>query len=74
VTSIEAQPAELASNDIMAFLRGYELSLRARNRSPKTIASYVLTVNLFHDYLVGVGSPRITRCSSVSHEPTGMLR
>jgi site-specific recombinase XerD len=41
------------------------LSLRARNRSPRTITSYVQTVEIFRDFLVKVGMPtavdRLTR-------------
>jgi site-specific recombinase XerD len=55
----------LAVNDIAALTQGFELSLRARNRSPMTTQSYVRTVGMFRDYLVGVGMPtevdRITR-------------
>ena len=46
-------------------LLGYELSLRARNRSPKTITSYLQTAMIFREYLERVGMPtrvdRITR-------------
>ena len=53
------------TNDIADFLRGYELSLRARNRSPKTITGYLQTVELFRAYLTRVGMPtavdRLTR-------------
>ena len=35
------------TNDISDFLNGYELSLRARNRSPKTIVGYLQTAQLF---------------------------
>lgn len=58
-------PPGLAVNDIAELLRGFELSLRARNRSPKTIKGYVETTRLFRQYLVGVGMltaiDRITR-------------
>jgi hypothetical protein len=37
---------EASPTDIMALLRGYELSLRARNRSPKTIVGYLQTVGV----------------------------
>ncbi|HMK62226.1 MAG TPA: tyrosine-type recombinase/integrase [Acidimicrobiales bacterium] len=45
------------TNDISDFMRGYELSLRARNRSPKTITGYLQTVELFRAFLVQVGMP-----------------
>ena len=35
----------------------YELSLKARNRSPKTIRSYMETVELFTDFLLRSGMP-----------------
>ncbi|MGA7419849.1 MAG: tyrosine-type recombinase/integrase [Acidimicrobiales bacterium] len=55
----------LAVNDIAELLRGFELSLRARNRSPKTIKGYREAAELFREFLVRVGMPtevdRITR-------------
>ncbi len=55
----------VAVNDISELMRGFELSLRARNRSPKTIKGYTETAALFRDFLVRVGMPtevdRITR-------------
>ena len=57
--------AERAINDIAELERGFSLSLRARNRSPKTIKSYVEAVRLFREFLIHVGMPteidRITR-------------
>jgi len=47
----------LAVNDVAELVRGFELSLRARNRSPKTIKGYVETARLFRGYLVRVGMP-----------------
>jgi site-specific recombinase XerC len=65
VTTLVPPDSELAPDDILALLRGYELSLRARNRSPKTIASYLQTAKLLRDFLFGVGMPtgvtRMTR-------------
>ncbi len=46
-----------AINDIAALLDGWDLSLRARNRSPKTIRGYLETASLFGDFLVRVGMP-----------------
>jgi site-specific recombinase XerD len=55
----------LAVNDIAELMRGFELSLRARNRSPKTIKGYTESAALFRDFLVRVGMPteidKITR-------------
>lgn len=55
----------VAVNDIGELMRGFELSLRARNRSAKTIIGYVQTAQLFRDYLIQAGMPtevdRITR-------------
>ncbi len=36
-------------HDISALMRGFELSLRARNRSPKTIRGYLQTVVRYGD-------------------------
>lgn len=46
---------DIAPSDIAALLRGYELSLRARNRSPRTITSYIQTVEIFRAFLGEVG-------------------
>lgn len=65
MTNATDTSVELAVNDIAELLRGFELSLRARNRSPKTIKGYTQSTMLFRDYLVRVGMPtqvdRITR-------------
>jgi site-specific recombinase XerD len=57
--------AELAINDLSELERGFDLSLRARDRSPKTIKSYVEAIGLFREFLVRVGMPtevdKITR-------------
>jgi len=50
---------DLAPTDIAALLRGYELSLRARNRSPRTITSYLQTVEIFRAFLVEAGMPTV---------------
>jgi site-specific recombinase XerD len=44
-------------NDLQELERGFELSLRARNRSPRTIKSYVEAVRLFRAFLIEVGMP-----------------
>jgi site-specific recombinase XerC len=57
----------LAATDIAELLRGYELSLRARNGSRKTIRGYLQTANLFRQYLVGVGMPTDVRLLNREH-------
>lgn len=52
---VTVQP--LAINDIDELVRGWELSLRARNRSPQTIKSYLDSLEHFRDFLVRVGMP-----------------
>lgn len=44
-------------SDVLTLLPGFTLSLRARNRSPKTIKSYTGSVELFRSYLVSHGMP-----------------
>lgn len=52
-------------NDISQLRRGYELSLRARNRASRTIKSYLETLEHFRLFLVAAGMPtqvdKITR-------------
>ncbi len=43
-------------DDVLALARRFDLSLRARNRSYETIKSYVLTVELFGEFLLASGS------------------
>ena len=56
---------DIGESDIAELLPSFELSLRARNRSPRTIQSYGEAVNLFRSFLVKSGWPtqatRITR-------------
>jgi site-specific recombinase XerD len=47
----------LAINDIEELERGFELSLRSRNRAAKTIKSYVEVLRLFREFLVRSGMP-----------------
>jgi site-specific recombinase XerD len=47
----------LAVNDIDELVRGWELSLRARNRSPQTIYSYLDSLEKLRSFLVRVGMP-----------------
>jgi len=60
-----AEVVVLAINDISELERGFDLSLRARNRSPKTVKSYLEAVRLFRAFLARVGMPtqvdKITR-------------
>jgi site-specific recombinase XerD len=44
-------------NDVLVLARSFDLSLRARNRSPETIKSYVATVELFGGFLLVSGFP-----------------
>lgn len=44
-------------NDIAELERGFTLSLQARNRSPKTIKSYIEAMRLFREFLIRVGMP-----------------
>lgn len=48
-------------------VRGYELSLRARNRSPKTIVGYLQTVGLFHDFLTRKKMPTVINRIETEH-------
>jgi hypothetical protein len=45
------------NDDINAILRGYELSLGARNCSSTTITGYVQTFRNFMDFLLKLGMP-----------------
>ena len=49
--------ASLAINDLQELERGFELSLRARNRSPRTIKSYLEAIRLFRAFLEQMGMP-----------------
>ena len=49
--------ATFAVDDIATLARGWQLSLRARNRSPQTIRGYLKTLELFRDFLVLAGMP-----------------
>lgn len=57
----------VTTDDITDFLQGYELSLRARNRSPKTITGYLQTVLLFADFLSQTGLPRTVNLLARGH-------
>ena len=50
-------PGGLAPNDVAELRRGFEVSLKARNRSPKTITSYLQAVDLFRAFAVQNGIP-----------------
>lgn len=55
--AIDGPVETLAINDIGELLRGWELSLRARNRSPQTIKSYMDAAFHLREFLVRVGMP-----------------
>src|ERR1035438_3462629 len=48
---------ETTTTDLDDLTRGFERSLRARNRSPITVTSYTRTVGLFRDFLADAGMP-----------------
>lgn len=52
----------LAPNDVAELKRGFEVSLRARNRSPKTIRSYLEAVDLYREFAVTSGLPTAVDC------------
>jgi site-specific recombinase XerD len=56
----------LAVNDIAELLKGWELSLRARNRSPQTIKSYRDAAEHLREFLVRTGMP--TRVDLLNRE------
>jgi len=56
-----------ALNDVFALARSFNLSLRARNRSPETIKSYVGTVDLFGEFLLASGFPTSIDCIGREH-------
>ena len=47
----------LEVNDIAELMRGFELSLRAGNKSPKTVKGYTDSTRIFREYLVQYGMP-----------------
>jgi len=57
--------AEIGVNDLRELRRGWEVSLRARNRSPETIKSYLVSLDLYTEFSIAAGLPtpvdRITR-------------
>ncbi len=52
-----ARLGSLEVNDVAELRRGWEISLRARNRSPKTIKSYLEAIDLFRDFAMVSGFP-----------------
>jgi site-specific recombinase XerD len=58
-------PTQLEVNDVAELRRSFEVALRARNRSPKTIKSYLEAIDLYRDFAVRSGLPtavdKITR-------------
>jgi len=57
-------------SDIALLVRSFELSLRATNRSPKTIKSYTDSVRGFCMFLVDTGMPRDSRDLTREHVET----
>jgi site-specific recombinase XerD len=49
--------ADQTVNDIAELRRGFEISLRSRNRAAGTIKSYLQALDLFRDFAVGAGFP-----------------
>ena len=54
---MEQTTQALEVNDIAELLRGFELSLRAGNKSPKTVKGYTDSTKIFREYLARVGMP-----------------
>jgi len=54
---MEQTTQALEVNDIAELLRGFELSLRAGNKSPKTVKGYTDSTRIFREYLARVGMP-----------------
>jgi integrase len=48
---------ELAVNDVAELRRGWDVSLRSRNRQPGTIKSYLQALDLFREFSVAAGFP-----------------
>jgi site-specific recombinase XerD len=66
-------PAQLGSlevNDIAELRRHYEVSLRARNRSPETIKSYLVGLDLFREFAIASGFPTAVDRISRDHVET----
>jgi site-specific recombinase XerD len=61
-----ALSADLDVNDVAELRRGFEVSLRALNRSPKTMKSYLEAVDLYREFAVLSGLP--TRVDRISRE------
>ncbi len=57
MTNATAQLGDLEVNDIAELRRGFEIALLARNRSPKTIKSYLEGLDLFRSFAVNAGFP-----------------
>jgi hypothetical protein len=57
VAHVTPELSDPALNDVLALAVNFDLSLRARNRSPETVKSYVGTVELFGGFLLVARSP-----------------
>jgi site-specific recombinase XerD len=63
---MEQTTQALEVNDIAELLRGFELSLRAGNKSPKTVKGYTDSTRIFREYLARVGMP--TQVDQINRE------
>jgi hypothetical protein len=54
---VQLRPEGPVGDHITVLKKGWELSLRARNRRPKTIKSYLEPLGLFQDFLCAEGLP-----------------
>ena len=56
-TRVVTPERETVVNDVVELRRGFEVALRARNRSPKTVKSYLEGLDLYTDFVVRSGLP-----------------
>jgi site-specific recombinase XerD len=70
VTNATAQLSSIEVNDLAELRRGFEISLRAGNKSPKTIKSYLEAVDLFRDFSVAAGFPTMVDKINRDHVET----
>src|SRR6185437_11833066 len=49
--------SDLAVNDLAELRRGFDVSLRSRNRAPGTIKSYLQALDLFREFAAAAGFP-----------------
>lgn len=65
-----AVEAELSGTDVAELKRGFEVALRARNRSRRTIKSYLEAVDLFRTFALNEGFPTTVERISGEHIET----